>query len=193
MKSWGKLNPVRFDESELKANLGRWNTIFVGNSNDMFSVKIPDEWIDKTIQYCEKFQNVYVFQSKNPHRMAQKRLILPDSIILGTTIETNRDMAKISNAPPPARRAEWIGRLAKDENTFITIEPVMDFDLEQFVEMIVGANPKFVNIGADSKGRGLQEPDHGKVIALVDELIKAGIEVRKKTNLSRLEKESQCE
>jgi DNA repair photolyase len=186
MKTWGNLKPVRFDESELKTDLGSGNTIFVGNTNDMFNEKIPDEWIERTIQHCENYQNTYVLQSKNPHRIAQKRLILPTNVILGTTIETNRDTILISKAPTPQWRAKWIGKLAEEEKTFITIEPIMDFDLEPFAEMIANASPNFVNIGADSKRHNLHEPSYEKVIALVDELKKAGIEIRKKINLQRL-------
>ena len=40
MKRWGKLNPVRFDEKELKTDLGKNNFIFVGSEDLM-----KQEWI----------------------------------------------------------------------------------------------------------------------------------------------------
>jgi DNA repair photolyase len=186
MKTWGNLKPVRFDEGELKTDLGNGNTIFVGNTNDMFAMRINDEWIRKTLNHCSRFDNTYVFQSKNPFGLYRLQDYLPTKSILGTTIETNRadDLAKISKAPPPEERAKWINEM--EYETFITIEPIMDFDLEPFAEMIANAKPNFVNIGADSKRHNLIEPSYEKVIALVDELKKAGIEIRKKVNLNRL-------
>lgn len=54
MKRWGKLKPTRFDEKELKTDLGKDNFIFVGSSCDMFAEKIPNEWIEKTLEHCQK-------------------------------------------------------------------------------------------------------------------------------------------
>ena len=58
--------PIHFDEKELKTNLGEGNFIFVGSSNDLFAKNIPAEWVLKTFDYCDKFNNRYFFQSKNP-------------------------------------------------------------------------------------------------------------------------------
>ena len=71
--------------------------------------------------------------------------------------------------------------------TFITIEPILDFSVAEFADMIKYANPTFVNIGADSKNHGLPEPTFDKIMQLYEKLISAGIEVRKKVNLERLE------
>jgi DNA repair photolyase len=191
MKTWGELKPVRFDEKELKQDLGTGNVIFVGNTNDMFAEEIPDEWIEKTLQHCEKFQNKYVFQSKNPQRMAMYEMNTICDAMFGTTIETNRDLSLISKAPSPQERAIGIGHVSPESKTFITIEPIMDFDLEDFIALIQSANPDFVNIGADSKKHSLPEPSYDKVIALIDGLKKAGTEIRKKVNLDRLLKDSQ--
>jgi len=187
MKNWGDLAKVRFDEKELQTDLGKGNIIFVGNTNDMFAQDIPFEWIEKTMEHCRKHDNEYVFQTKNPKRLTmffQGKVDLRYTV--GTTIETNRadDLAKISKAPPPEERAKWIAM--GNDKKFITIEPIMDFDLEPFAEMIANAKPNFVNIGADSKRHNLHEPSYEKVIALVDALKSTGIEIRKKINLQRL-------
>lgn len=50
MKRWGKLNPVRFDEKELKTDLGNENFIFVGSSNDMFADNMCSGWVLKTLE-----------------------------------------------------------------------------------------------------------------------------------------------
>ena len=67
----------------------------------------------------------------------------------------------------------------------VTIEPIMDFDLEVFYDWIRDARPAWVNIGADSKGHKLPEPSKEKIEALITEL-KKFTEVRIKPNLSRL-------
>lgn len=68
---------------------------------------------------------------------------------------------------------------------FISIEPIMDFDLDILVDWIRQLNPEFVSIGADSKGHGLVEPSRDKVLKLVEEL-KRFTEVKMKLNLQRL-------
>ena len=70
--------------------------------------------------------------------------------------------------------------------TFITVEPIMEFDLDPFLQLLCDARPKFVNIGADSKHKRLPEPEGYKVLQLIAALRDAGIEVREKSNLARL-------
>ena len=84
-----KLNKRRFDESELKTDLGEGNFIFVGSSNDMFSHSVPSEDIERTFAHCRKFDNnKYLFQSKNPLRFEDFADSFPAHFVLGTTIET---------------------------------------------------------------------------------------------------------
>jgi hypothetical protein len=185
MKTWGEQPKIHFDEKELKTDLGKGNTIFVGNTNDMFADNIPGEWIEKTLSHCNNYDNQYVFQSKNPFRMGSFTLQMPERTMIGTTIETNRDTRGFSKAPLPIFRARCLKHFT-DQKTFITIEPIMDFDVEPFVELIISAKPSFVNIGADSKKHNLPEPRYIKVLNLIDLLKKNNIEIRKKVNLERL-------
>jgi DNA repair photolyase len=188
MKAWGTLRPARFDDKELKVDLGEGNTIFVGNSNDMFASNIPDDWIDKTIDHCKKFNNTYVFQTKNPGRLVEMEIKLP-KLNIGTTIETNRqDLSNlISKAPSVFDRSLAMTKLHNlGIKTFITIEPIMEFDLNDLVDLIVQASPDFINIGADSKFSGLIEPSKAKVDQLIQTLKSKGMTIREKTNLGRL-------
>jgi hypothetical protein len=70
--------------------------------------------------------------------------------------------------------------------TFITIEPIMDFDVEILTDWIITAQPDFINIGADSKNTGLPEPSAEKIGALIKNIQAAGVPIRKKMNLQRL-------
>jgi DNA repair photolyase len=146
--------------------------------------------IDEILSHCRNYpDNEYVFQTKDPARAwaTFDDYNFPRNFIIGTTIETNRSMADISRAPGAGIRACAIGQFASDrQRTFITIEPILDFDPDVLAEWIIEARPAFVNIGADSKGCGLPEPPHEKVMELIGLLNKAGVTIRKKINLARL-------
>jgi DNA repair photolyase len=184
MKRWGKQKPVRFDENELKTDLGSGNFIFVGSSCDMFADDIPIEWILKTIKHCLNFNNQYLFQSKNTGRMVSLEAYFPLHSVLCTTIETNRWYPEImGNSPKPTDRVDpFLDSIYK---TYVTIEPVMDFDLNELIEMIRDCRPEQVNIGACSGNNHLPEPSKEKLLALINELQKFTI-IDRKTNLKRL-------
>jgi DNA repair photolyase len=183
MKRWGKLKPVHFDEKELNTDLGKGNFIFVGSSCDMFANNIPDEWIKKTLEYCSKFNNKYLFQTKNPERVL--KYYLPKSVLC-TTIESDSFYPGImGNSPQPMQRSLIMQRLSEFIGTYVTIEPIIDFHLEHLVRMIKRCNPIQVNIGADSGHNNLPEPSREQILELISELEKFTI-VNKKKNLNRL-------
>jgi DNA repair photolyase len=176
--------PVHFDEKELKTNLGSGKFIFIGSSCDMFAENIPDEWINKTLEHCQKFDNKYLFQTKNPKRILNFKL--PKSVIC-TTIESDMFYSEImANSPKPYDRAKYMKMLSDcGFETFVTIEPIMDFNLKSMVDLIKQCNPEQVNIGADSGRNNLPEPSKSKVLQLVSELQKFTT-IHRKKNLARL-------
>lgn len=183
---------LRLIEDEFKVNYGSGKTIFIENCNDMFAREVPEYMIDAILDHCRLWpDNRYVFQSKNPHRMAHysnKPFCFPNNFICGTTIETNRRMDAISKAPKPESRV--YGMTMINAPLFLTIEPVLDFDVDELASMIATVNPDFLNLGADSKGHGLPEPAIDKIHALVNKLREYGIELREKHNLKRLMEKS---
>jgi len=195
MKKWGKQPKLHFDESELKTDLGSDHFIFVGSSCDMWAWDIPAEWILKTLNHCCKFErNRWLFQSKNPNRFTDfygyypKINELGDSIIFGTTIETNREKYINKDAPAIVDRYCGIHTVGKEDGcrTMVTIEPIMDFDLKEMVEIISDIEPEWVNIGANTNySVQLREPDPGKIRKLISAL-KELTEVKIKKNLKRL-------
>jgi len=181
MKRWKNQKPVRFDEKELKTDLGSGNFIFVGSSCDMWAANIPEQWIIDTLKHCGKFENDYLFQTKNP---ANIRRILPYESHVCVTLETNRHYPFImQNSPSPRDRVDqmWLVR----HPLFVTIEPIMDFDLPQFIMMFREIQPVQINIGADSGHHGLPEPPKEKVIQLIEKLKKITT-VHLKPNLNRI-------
>ena len=181
MKRFGKQKPVRFDEKELKTNLGSGNFIFVGSSCDMWANDIPEEWIIKTLEHCDKFDNTYLFQTKNPKNI--RRILMPKARVC-VTLETNRWYPEImSDSPPPEARVEQMMLIRHP--LYITIEPIMDFDLIPFVKMLKELGPVQINIGADSGNNNLPEPSADKINSLISEL-KTFTTIDRKTNLKRL-------
>lgn len=177
---------LRFAEKEMKTNLGNSNFIFVGSSCDMFAKEVPEEWILKVLEHCSKFDNKYLFQSKNPYRFIELCGYLPEKIVLGTTIESDIIHLCMGNTPSPFERALMMRCLKeKGYETMITIEPILRFNHDTFVKQIKMANPSWINIGADSKNHNLPEPSKEKVLLLIENLSKI-TEIKKKSNLERL-------
>lgn len=114
MKKWGEQKPARFTSSELKTDLGKGNTIFVGSSCDMWANDIHDLWISPTLEHCRKYpDNQYLFQTKNPKRFQSWGPLLPENIILGATIESDRHYPEMGDSPLPIERAKALVKLKK--------------------------------------------------------------------------------
>jgi len=178
---------LHFDEKELKTDLGEGNFIFVGSSCDMFADDIPPEWIIATLMHCEKFNNEYLFQTKNPEAYSGygANIAAIEDFVLCTTIETNRFYSDyLGSAPSPRERSLAMQKIPYNKK-HVTIEPIMDFDLEFFFQFLMDCNPIQVNIGADSGSNKLPEPDKDKILELIKQLEKFTI-VHQKKNLRRL-------
>ena len=181
MKRWGKQKPVHFDESELKTDLGSGKFIFIGSSCDLWADSIPEEWILKTLEHCAKFDNTYLFQTKNPKNI---RRILPVKSRVCITLETNRWYPEImKDSPSPEARVEQVKLIRHP--VYITIEPIMDFDLNELLRMIYDCSPKQIIIGADSGNNDLPEPSKDKLEQLIFAL-KSYYTIDQKRNLKRL-------
>jgi DNA repair photolyase len=171
----------RTDSGELRTR----KTIFINHMCDMFARNVPEEMIRAVLDHCRKYpENTYVFQTKNPGRFTE--FAFPPNIIRGTTIETDRQdiLYSISQAPSVFDRSVAMGMILGHK--FVTIEPILEFNLSQMLRYVLNCEPEFVNIGADSKGHRLPEPTRDKVERLILALKSNDIEVKKKSNLERL-------
>jgi DNA repair photolyase len=177
--------PIRLDYNLLNQNLGKDKTWFIVGQNDLFAEGVPESFIIEVFNWCKKYDNTYLFQTKNPDRYIPLIKEFPEKSILCTTIETNRIFYReMGNTPLPITRAFAMNHISEFPKQ-VTIEPVFDFDLEEMIELIKWCNPKSVNIGADSKGHHLPEPSKEKLLVLIDELKKFTI-IERKTNLNRI-------
>ena len=139
-----RLNTPRLDAAELTCYLECLNFIFVGSSIDMWAEDIPSHWIQMVLDYCDRSANKYLFQSKNPSRILDfiAHPVFHHSVVC-TTIETNRFYPEIMRNSPEieerVRAMEKIANLGID--TYVTAEPLMQFDLDKMVEYIKRCKP----------------------------------------------------
>jgi len=127
---------------------------------------------------------LYYYQSKNPIIFEPFLDELNPQSILVTTLETNRGQGyeKVSKAIAPPER--WRDFMSLDyPRKIITIEPILDFDVEPFYRNIEAVNPEKIYIGYNSKPTRvrLEEPHPNKTWQLIHMLRDMGFEVELKT------------
>jgi len=183
----------RLIKDELEVRYGTGKTIFIEHMDDLFAVGIEDNLIYPILAHCRTYpRNTYVFQSKNPGRASIFLSLFPSDFMMGTTIETNR-IYEDTNAPESKDRYRGMLYFRKSHikiPTFVTLEPIMDFDLDVLAGWLKEINPSFINIGADSKRCGLPEPPRAKIQALINEL-RTSTEIKIKSNLDRVTGETE--
>lgn len=189
--------PLRLDKSEFDTNLRHDLFIFVGSGTDLFAENIPEEWILATLNHCYEANNNlfgnagnrYMFQSKNPRRIIDfiNHRVFKSSVVC-TTIETNRWYPEImNNCPRVEDRAEAMEDIALKYgiDTYVTAEPLMDFDLDEMVYLLRKCMPQQVNIGSNTNYKiELPEPSLEKTEQLITEVEKFS-KVEIKRNLKR--------
>lgn len=97
----------------------------------------------------------FLVQSKDPHSFFWWTW-WPDNVCFGTTIESNRDYDK-SKAPPPLGRFQNISKI-QHPHKFLSIEPILCFDLEVIFSWVKDIAPEIVEIGYDNYNNSLPEP-----------------------------------
>jgi DNA repair photolyase len=176
--------PVHLSMRETETNLGEGNFIFVGSSCDMFAEDVPDDWIERVMFHAKKFDNIYLFQTRNLNRV--KKFLFPANTCIATTIETDdyHLADSYTSAPSVLARIEEMREL-RIKRKIITIEPIMEFNPARFAGILETIKPAQVNIGADTGNNRLPEPSKEKILEFIPELEKFTTVVQKK-NLRRL-------
>lgn len=151
--------------------------VFVADMNDLFGDWVPQDMIQTIVDRVGFFGRArYLFLTKNPRRYLD--FDFKKHMILGATIETNRENL-LFDAPRREDRIDAMTHLGGEK--FLSIEPIMNFDLAGFAYAIKKIGPKFVAVGYDNWGANLAEPPLLKTQALIKELEAAGIVVYRKT------------
>ena len=148
--------------------------VFVSDMGDMWGEWVLSDWIRRVLDHIRKYPDtLFLFMTKNPARYYEFIDEMPENTILGATIETNRDdmylEKNISKAPLPSRRYHSMKDLDWDKK-FISIEPILDFDLDIFVDWIKDIKPFMVYVGYDNYNNKLPEPPLRKTEELIKTL-----------------------
>jgi hypothetical protein len=162
------------------------DTVFVcGNGDICFADKAYAKQIIKAIKDRNKRRPdiTYYFQSKRPRYFESLVNLFPSNVIILTTLETDRDEGydKVSKAPVPSARYQQLYELDYPRKV-VTIEPIMDFDLDTFIRWMDDLQPEYVWLGFNSRPKQvtLPEPTEGKVKLFIKMLQSAGIPVKGK-------------
>ncbi len=179
------------EEFNVKFNGG---FVFVVDMGDMFCNGIPDRWIRKILNYIKKFPNtLFLLLTKNPIRYMDFLNEFPENVILGSTIETNRDnlyvKERISSAPLPSIRYKAMKEISWPMK-FISIEPILDFDLEIFVKWIKDIEPFLIYVGYDNYNNRLPEPPVNKTLRLISILSEYALIIKRTIRPAWYERES---
>jgi len=150
--------------------------IWACSSGDIFFAK--KEWMGKILKRVRELPDkTFFFQTKNPEILYNYDW--PDNVMLGITLESNRYYPEISKAPIP-----WVRYHSFDSLYFprkiITIEPILDFDMDEFLTWISLISPIRIYIGYDTKRCGLPEPPIEKTRELITQLRENGFKVKEK-------------
>lgn len=143
----------------------------------------PSVVVDWIITTAKKYPDTkFLLCSKDPAIFKLVKFYQPN-LYLGTTLESNRKY-KGTKAPLPYQRY-MIMRDLSCQHKFLSLEPLMDFDLE-FIKWIEHINPEIVELGADNYHNNLPEPNSEKTNALLNYLKQNCPVVIEKDGLERL-------
>lgn len=158
-----------FHPEELKQRFKPDDFVFVSDMGDIAFARL--EWRRTIINRVSEFPDTrFLFQSKDPGIFEGPTFSNLPNIYLGTTLETNRDYG-VTRAPSPLNRYMVMWRL-EHAHKFISIEPVLDFDLDVLVGWMRAIKPEIIEVGYDNYSQRLTEPSLCKTLALIQELKK---------------------
>ena len=153
--------------------------IWCCSSGDISFMK--EEWMEQVLDIVRKrHDRRFFFQTKDPRVFL--KYDFPNNSILGITLENNRDYKYdlISKAPLPHKRWSDFRKIDHPKKR-ITVEPILEFDIDNFFMMLYESNPEKIYIGYDTKKTlGLIEPTIEKTRLLISYLRDEGIKVQEK-------------
>jgi len=169
--------------------------VFVSDLGDLFCGATSSSDIMLILKVIrENPETTFFLETKNPIRMCLFKDEIPENVVLSTTIETDKEFGElpkiggwryeeISKAPSPGQRKYWFSHpLLRDFKKHVSIEPILDFNLETFTKWIIDINPTFgISIGYDNYKNYLPEPPLEKTQLLIDTLQSFGYKIEKKT------------
>jgi DNA repair photolyase len=173
----------RLNETEFRSKFGKGDIIFVSDMGDLFGNFVPSDWIIRVLDHIARYSYTdFLFMTKNPQRYHEFLTSMPKNAILGVTIETNNDeiiqMDKVSTAPLPSERYNSMKDLEWDRK-IVSIEPILDFELETFNQWIEGIYPFLVYVGYDNYDYKLREPILKNTLNLISTMSEHTLVIKK--------------
>ncbi len=155
--------------------------IFVCDMTDLFGEWVSSELIQKILDAIQagvkaNSHTQYLLLTKNPKRYLE--FTIPDNCVCGATIETDIDGWEVG-APPVSERISAMRKL--NHQKMISIEPIMEFNIDCLSDEARAIMPDFVAVGYDNYNHGLDEPTLAKTNELIEELEHSDIKVYRKT------------
>ena len=125
----------------------------------------------------------YYFQSKRPAYFKPFLRDFPDNVILLTTLETNRDDGIPRNIQGSTTFKEVSGfKKLEYPRKVVTIEPIMNFDVDVFLDWILKIDPEYVWLGYNSRPKQvvIPEPEKKKMRKFIEGLRENNIRIKGK-------------
>lgn len=171
-------------EEELKRTFRPGQFIFVAYMGDISFASQHE--VNKIVTRIRQFPETnFLVQSKDPDCFFRLGIPAPQNVYLGTTIETNRDY-HLTKAPSPIKRLYGL-KYYQLNRKFLSIEPIMDFDIDHLTGWVELLQPDIIEIGADNYHNSLPEPPWEKVEKLLEGLENICPTVVRKVGLERLQ------
>ena len=175
-----------FHPKELNVTFKPNEFVFVSSLGDIRFASWPE--LKEILAIIQKYpQTQFLLQTKDPSMFLNGRT-WESNIYQGATIETNREIT-VSKAKQPIKRYHAFAENSHPHK-FLSIEPIMDFDIEVFLSWIKDIKPEIVEIGADNYRSCLPEPSWDKVEALLKGLREICPTIIEKQGLERLKREA---
>lgn len=174
-------------EEELRRRFKSGQFVFICYMGDL-AFATREQFLTILARIRQFPETYFLIQTKNPKHFFDWRedsgMVLPPNVYLGTTIESNRDYG-LTKAPPPVERFRYLAGYPHNFK-FLSIEPVMDFDLDELTNWAALARPNIIEVGADNYFNHLVEPSSTKLRQLLSRLKKTCPIVIEKEGLERL-------
>lgn len=171
------------NEAEFKVKFSKGDLIFVSDMGDLFGDFIQSSWIQKVLNHIDHFPEAdFLLLTKNPKRYHEFIDRMPKNAILGTTIETNIDRIveehNVSISPLPSKRYEAMKNLSWNKK-MISIEPILEFDLNVLSQWVEDIQPFIVYVGYDNYNGMMPEPLQEKTSQLIKRLSSNRLVIKK--------------
>jgi len=170
---WSKYQGApHVDSKQINRRFKDGDFVFVQDMTDLFAEDVPREVILRVLNQISKSPDTkFLLLTKNPKQYLRVIFQIPENCVLGATIESNRNTPALSKAPSRTNRAYYMQRIKKDYQhlqLFVSVEPILDFDIEIFAEIIAkDIRPEFIAVGYDNYNNGFPEPPLSKTMQFI--------------------------